>query len=208
VTTARGKFITVEGMDGAGKSSHLKFLAEALGRRAPGIVMTREPGGTEFAERLRQILLAQSMDPLAETLLMFAARSDHVRLVIRPALMAGNWVLCDRYSDATYAYQGGGKGVSMQLIRVLADSVHADVMPDRTFVFDCSFDIAHERLSRSGRALDRFETEGSAFFGRVRQTYLEIAKAEPQRVTLIDATLDPVGVQAGLEAALRSLEGT
>ncbi len=189
-------------MDGAGKSSHLKFLAEALGSRAPGILVTREPGGTELAEKLRELVLEQAMDPVAETLVMFAARSDHVRRVICPALLEGTWVLCDRYSDATYAYQGGGKGVSTELIRTLADSVHRDATPDRTIVFDCSFEVASERLARAGRKLDRFEAEGGAFFGRVRAAYLEIARAEPKRVTLIDASVEPAAVQAALARAI------
>lgn len=203
--TARGKFITVEGVDGAGKSSHLEYIASKLRAMAPVVVVTREPGGTELAERLRALVLGSSMDPLAETLLMFAARSDHVRQAVQPALEAGKWVLCDRYTDATYAYQGGGKQVPMALIRALAEAVHAHAFPDRTFVFDCSYEVAHARLARTGRALDRFETEGPAFFGRVRAAYLELARAEPARIVVIDASATPDAVERELEAALRSL---
>lgn len=203
--SARGKFITLEGMDGAGKSSHLQFLAEKLRQRAPSVLVTREPGGTEVAEQLRAIVLGQTMDPIAETLLMFAARSDHVQKVILPALKAGTWVLCDRFTDATLAYQGGGKNVSAQLIRALADSVHPDLRPDRTFMFDCSYEVARGRLARSGRALDRFEIEGPEFFGRVRAVYLGLAKEDPGRVVVVDASCAPQRVREDLDAALGSL---
>lgn len=184
----RGKFITLEGLDGAGKSSHLHFLAEKLEARGMRVLVTREPGGTDLAERLRQLVLGEAMDPIAETLLMFAARSDHVRKVIVPALDGGTWVLCDRFTDATLAYQGGGKNVSRQLIRTLAEAVHQDLRPERTFVFDCSYDVARQRLATAGRALDRFEREGRGFFDRVRAVYLELAAEESGRVVLVDAS--------------------
>lgn len=202
--TARGKFITLEGMDGAGKSSHLQFLEAKLRSRAE-VLVTREPGGTELAERLRELALGQPMDPVAETLLMFAARSDHVRKVIVPALKEGTWVLCDRFTDATLAYQGGGKNVSQQLIQSLVEAVHSDLQPDRTFVFDCTYEVARERLGNSGRALDRFEAEGAAFFQRVRAAYLDLARTDPGRVVLVDAAVTPQAVQKQLETALGDL---
>jgi len=186
---SRGKLITVEGVDGAGKSTHIPYIAERLRGRAARILVTREPGGTGLAERLRQLLLSEPMDPIAETLLMFAARADHVGRVIAPALVEGNWVLCDRFTEATFAYQGGGKGVAQDLIRRLAEATHPGLAPDRTLVFDCPYEVARERLDRTGKTLDRFESEGRDFFERVRGSYLAQAAAEPGRVRVIDASL-------------------
>jgi dTMP kinase len=197
------RFITLEGMDGAGKSTHQQFIADAVaaasGRHA---IVTREPGGTDLAERLREAILTQSMDPVAETLLIAAARADHVARVIRPALQAGTWVVCDRFYDATFAYQGAGKGVPVDLIERLAEAAHPGLRPDRTLVFDCSYDIARKRLSASGKKLDRFEREDRAFFERVRAAYLQRAKAEPERVRIIDASADVVAIRKSLEQAL------
>jgi dTMP kinase len=184
----RGRFITLEGVDGAGKSTHLAWIAQHLRRGGREVVMTREPGGTPLAEKLRALVLAEPMDPLAETLLMFAARADHVRRVILPALVRGAWVVCDRFTDATAAYQGGGKGVPADLIRSLAQSVHPDLVPDQTLVFDCPYEVTRSRLSASGRPLDRFESEQRAFFERVRTAYREIGQAEPGRVRIIDGS--------------------
>jgi dTMP kinase len=188
VGSKRGKFITLEGVDGAGKSTHLAWIAQYLRRGGREVVMTREPGGTPLAEKLRALVLAEPMDPLAETLLMFAARADHVRRVILPALVRGAWVVCDRFTDATAAYQGGGKGVPSDLIRSLAQSVHPKLMPDQTLVFDCPYEVTRSRLSASGRPLDRFESEQRAFFERVRSTYQEIGQSEPGRVRIIDGS--------------------
>lgn len=185
----RGKLITVEGVDGAGKSTHIPHIAERLRSRALKILVTREPGGTLLAERLRQLLLGETMDPIAETLLMFAARADHVGRVISPALAEGTWVLCDRFTEATIAYQGGGKGVAADLIRRLAEATHPGLVPDRTFVFDCPYEVARERLDRTGKTLDRFEREGREFFERVRASYLAQARAEPGRIRVIDASV-------------------
>lgn len=196
----RGKFITLEGVDGAGKSSHLQFLAEKLQGHGLRVLVTREPGGTDLAERVRELVLGEAMDPIAETLLMFAARSDHVRKVIVPALERGTWVLCDRFTDATLAYQGGGKNVSRQLIRTLAAAVHQNLHPDRTFVFDCSYDVARQRLGMAGRALDHFEREGRGFFERVRSVYLELAAEESGRVVLVDASRSVEAVRETLAA--------
>jgi dTMP kinase len=191
VKQKRGKFITLEGVDGAGKSTHLAWIAEHLRQGGHEVVVTREPGGTPLAEKLRALVLSEPMDPLTETLLMFAARADHVQRVILPALTRGAWVVCDRFTDATAAYQGGGKGVSAQLIRRLAHSVHPDLMPDRTLVFDCPYEISRSRLSASGRALDRFEAEERAFFERVRTAYRHMAQAEPGRVRIVDGSKTP-----------------
>ena len=197
------RFITLEGMDGAGKSTHLQFIADALaaasGRRA---IVTREPGGTDLAEQLRRAILEEPMDPMAETLLIFAARAHHVRKVIRPALDSGSWVVCDRFLDATYAYQGAGKGVPAELIERLSAAAHPGLAPDRTLVFDCSYEVARGRLAGSGKRLDRFEREDQAFFERVRGAYLTRARAEPDRMRIVDAAADVTTIRKSLERAL------
>lgn len=198
----RGKFITLEGVDGAGKSTHIAWIAELLRAKGREVVVTREPGGTPLAEKLRALVLAEAMDPLAETLLMFAARADHVQKVIAPALARSAWVVCDRFTDATLAYQGGGKGVSMDLIRRLAQAVHPGLEPDQTLVFDCSYEVSRSRLSASGRALDRFEAEERAFFDRVRAAYRKLAGAEPDRVALIDGSKVPKKVKVEIKNSL------
>ena len=201
----RGKFITVEGVDGAGKSTHLPFIADLLGSRGRKVVLTREPGGTELAEKLRKAVLAEPMPALVETLLIMAGRADHVARVIRPALEAGSWVLCDRFADATEAYQGAGNGVPQDLIARLGAAAHPGLVPDRTLVFDCSYEIARQRLAGSGKALDRFEREDRAFFERVRKAYQELGKAEPRRVRIIDATQPVPEIRKALEKALADL---
>ena len=201
----KGRFLTLEGVDGAGKSTHQKFIADFLAQRAPHVVQTREPGGTELAEKLRAAILGDAMSPLAATLLVFAARSDHVARVIRPALETGQWVVCDRFTDATLAYQGAGQGVALELIRSLAQAAHGGLQPDRTLVFDCSYEIARSRLAQSGKMLDRFEREDRAFFERVRAAYLELARAEPARVRVIDATASVPQIRTLLEKHLVDL---
>ncbi len=200
--SVRGRLITLEGVDGAGKSTHIDFLAQRLQARGRPPLVTREPGGTPLAEKLRALVLTEPMTPLTETLLMFAARADHVERVIRPALESGRWVLCDRFTDATAAYQGAGKGVSQDLIRRLAEASHPGLLPDRTLIFDCPYDVARRRLAASGRTLDRFENEGAEFFDRVRQAYLARAVAEPERIRLIDATKTIEDIQKTLEEAI------
>ena len=201
--SAAAKFITLEGVDGAGKSTHLQFIADAVaaasGRHA---IVTREPGGTDLAEHLRRAILEEAMDPLAETLLIFAARAHHVRKVIRPALDAGSSVVCDRFLDATYAYQGAGKGVPVELIERLSAASNPGLAPDRTLVFDCSYEVARKRLAGSGKKLDRFEREDEAFFERVRAAYLARARAEPRRMRIIDAAADMAAIRKSLEGAL------
>jgi dTMP kinase len=188
----RGRFLTLEGVDGAGKSTHVAWIAEQLRARHHAVLVTREPGGTPLAERLRELVLAEPMDPIAETMLLFAARTDHVQRVIAPALEAGTWVLCDRFTDATFAYQGGGKGVAAELIAHLAQVSHDGLLPDRTLVFDCPYEVSRARLGATGRLPDRFEREGREFFERVRQAYLALAHANPERIRILDAsrTLD------------------
>jgi dTMP kinase len=198
----KGRFITLEGVDGAGKSTHQKFIADFLATKAH-VIQTREPGGTELAERLRAAILSDPMTPEVETLLIFAARADHVARVIRPALEAGTWVVCDRFHDATYAYQGAGKGVSADLIGRLGEAAHPGLRPDRTLVFDCPYEIARKRLE--GKTLDRFEREERAFFERVRNTYLARTKAEPARMRLIDASVAVAEIRKALERNLADL---
>jgi len=200
--SVRGRLITLEGVDGAGKSTHIDYLAQRLQARGRQPLVTREPGGTPLAEKLRALVLTEPMTPLTETLLMFAARADHVERVIRPALESGRWVLCDRFTDATAAYQGAGKGVSQDLIQRLAEASHPGLQPDRTLIFDCPYDVARRRLAASGRTLDRFENEGAEFFDRVRQAYLARAAAEPERIRLIDATKTIEDIQKTLEEAI------
>jgi dTMP kinase len=201
----RGKFITLEGVDGAGKSTHVQFVADALERPRRHIIVTREPGGTDLAEKIRHAILAEPMEPLAETLLIFAARADHVARVIRPALAAGSWVVCDRFTDATVAYQGAGHGVALAFIEQLAEAAHPGLRPDRTLVFDCPYEIAAERLAASGRTLDRFEREDRAFFERVRNAYLARAKAEPGRMRIINAGGKLADIRRSLEEHLADL---
>jgi len=200
-----GKLITLEGVDGAGKSTHLQFIADSIRSQQRHAIVTREPGGTELAERLRDTILEHAMDPVAETLLMLAARADHVSRVIRPALQAGSWVICDRFSDATVAYQGAGKGVSPDLIRTLSEASHPGLRPDRTLVFDCSYEVARDRLKSSGKALDRFERENREFFERVRGSYLAAAKAEPARVRVINAAASLDDIREAIGRSLHNL---
>ncbi|HEY3075739.1 MAG TPA: dTMP kinase [Burkholderiales bacterium] len=197
------KFLTLEGVDGAGKSSHIEFIADAVRTKGAHVVVTREPGGTDLAERLRAVILGEPLTPVVETLLVFAARSDHVARVIRPALKTGQYVICDRFTDATIAYQGAGNGVSADLIARLAEAAHPGLKPDLTLVFDCPYDVARARLAKSGRPLDRFEREDRAFFERVRGAYLALAKAEPKRVRVIDASGDAAAVREQIKSALQ-----
>jgi len=197
--------VTLEGVDGAGKSTHVAWIAERL--RAPGrkVLVTREPGGTALAERLREVVLAEPMDPIAETMLLFAARADHVRREIGPALAAGTWVLCDRFTDATFAYQGGGKGVAAELIAHLAQVSHDGLLPDRTLIFDCPYEVSRERLNRAARPPDRFEREDREFFERVRQAYLGLARSDPERIRIIDAAGSPAEIKKIVEEEISDL---
>jgi dTMP kinase len=202
-----GLFITLEGPEGAGKTTNREFLAERLRAAGRETLLTREPGGTPLAERIRELLLAPTDEPMAsdtELLLMFAARAQHLDQVIRPALAAGKVVLCDRFTDATYAYQGGGRGLSEARIAVLEDFVQGTLRPDLTLVFDLPVEVGLARAAARGR-LDRFEQEGRAFFEAVRQTYLRRAAGDPQRYRIIDAGQPLSDVQCQLERLLPEL---
>jgi dTMP kinase len=204
----RGRFITLEGVDGAGKSTHVAWLTEAIAARGHNLVATREPGGTELGESLRELLLTRAMAHDTEALLMFAARREHVEQVIRPALLRGDWVLCDRFSDATYAYQGGGHGVALARIAELERFVHDDCRPDLTILFDLPVEVSRQRLGKAqveGRVLDKFEREAQAFFERVRATYLARAAAEPARFRVVDSTQSLAAVRAQLAGLLTEI---
>jgi dTMP kinase len=198
------KFITFEGMDGAGKSTHIGWFAEALRQRGHDVVVTREPGGTLLGEQLREILLNQPMDIGTEALLMFAARLEHIEQVIRPGLRAGNWVISDRFSDASFAYQGGGRGLSWKKLGQLEQWVHPDLQPDLTLFFDVPVDVARQRLANNV-SLDRFEKEQADFFERVRAGYHKRIQQHPQRYVVIDATENVDNVKLKLEAIISTL---
>lgn len=185
---SRGRFITLEGIDGAGKSTHLDGLVTALRARGKTVVATREPGGTELGERLRALLLGQPMHLETEALLMFAARREHLDKVILPALEAGTWVVSDRFTDASFAYQGGGRGLAYEKLASLEQWVQGGLQPDQTLLFDVPTEVARARLAATGHAPDRFEQEQQDFFERVRQAYLERATREPGRFIRIDGT--------------------
>ncbi len=180
------RFITFEGVDGAGKSTHLEWFADQLRQRGINLLVTREPGGTSLGERLREILLHQPMHAETEALLMFAARREHVEQVIRPALQRGTWVISDRFSDASFAYQGGGRGVPLAKLEQLEQWVHGDLQPDLTLLFDIPIEVARQRLANNV-SLDRFEQERGEFFERVRQAYLARAAKTPHRFAVIRA---------------------
>jgi dTMP kinase len=205
-----GRFITFEGGEGVGKSTQLQRAADWLRRSGVEVVLTREPGGTPRAEVLRQVLLARTDEPMpqaCELLLMFAARASHLAGLIEPALARGAWVLCDRFTDATYAYQGGGRGMATADIDALVRIVHPLRQPDRTLLLDAPVELGMARAgARNGTAgPDRFETERTEFFERVRQCYLSRAAREPARFRLIDASPDPSRVEQAVRAALQSL---
>ena len=182
-----GKFITFEGIDGAGKSSHIDSVVDFLRRHGLSVVSTREPGGTPLGEKLRELLLSEAMHLETEALLMFAARREHLAQLIEPALARGDWVVCDRFSDATYAYQGGGRGLDKTKFEQLEQWVHGHLQPDLTFLFDLPPAVAGRRIAAQGRQLDRFEQERADFHSRVRQAYLERAAQSPQRMVVINA---------------------
>lgn len=200
-----GKFISLEGMDGAGKTTVLNLVGDWLAQQGHAVLMTREPGGTPLAEEIRQLLLTpreEAMHPDAELMLMVAARVQHVRTKIEPALAAGQWVVSDRFFDASYAYQGGGRGLDMARIARLHDWAIADFSPDLTLLLDVPVALGKARVAGRGEAQTRFEDEQMAFYERVRQAYLARAEAEPQRMVVIDASQTPEGVAAQVRAAL------
>jgi dTMP kinase len=201
----RGRFITLEGMDGAGKSTHLPWIARRLEQHAV-VCLTREPGGTPLGERLRALLLdpAQQPHPETEALLMFAARREHLARVVAPALEAGQWVLCDRFTDATFAYQGWGRGVALAKLEMLEHWVQNGLQPDLTLYFDLAPQLARARIADT-RELDRFEREQLAFFERVRAGYLDRARANPHRFRIIDAAQSVETIQRNLAQILDAL---
>lgn len=193
----RGRFITVEGIEGVGKSTSVGFICERIGAAGYGVVSTREPGGTPLAEDIRNVVLAERQEPVpaaAELLLMFAARSVHLENLILPALERGDWVVCDRFTDATLAYQGYGRGQDTAHIRRIADIVHPGLWPDLTLLLDAPLAVSRQR-SRDRGISDRFENEQGAFFERVRAGYLALAEAEPERFAVVDASRPLQAVQ-------------
>jgi dTMP kinase len=204
----RGRFVTLEGIEGAGKSTVARYVLEWLQARGQRAVLTREPGGTPLAERVRELVLkpdGEAIPPAAEMLLMFAARSLHLANLIRPALARGEWVICDRFTDATRAYQGGGRGVARTTIESLAQLVHADLQPDLTLLLDLPVATGMARARARRGETDRFEQEQGAFFERVRVAYLELARADAQRFCVVDAARELPAVQASVAQALAGL---
>lgn len=201
----RGKFITFEGIDGAGKSSHVEWLAELLRGKGLTVQVTREPGGTELGEKLRELLLNEPMHLETETLLMFAARREHLARLIEPALARGEWVVCDRFSDATWAYQGGGRGLDKSKFLVLEHWVHDHLHPDLTLLFDLPLDVARERIVLANRVLDKFEQERADFHERVRQAYLDRAHGNPARMRVIAADNTLENIRKQLEVIVASI---
>ena len=204
MTNKRGLFLTLEGAEGVGKSTNIAFITEYLEQHGIEYVLTREPGGTQLAEKIRDLLLAvheEPMSELTELLLVFAARAQHLDNVIEPALATGKWVVCDRFTDATFAYQGSGRGLSVETIDQLQSMVQGELRPDLTLILDLDPEIGMERASNRGE-LDRFEREQQSFFRNVRQAYLDIAEAEPARCLVIDASKPLEEVKLELLAAL------
>ena len=205
---APGRFVTLEGIDGAGKSTHVPWIAERIAELGRTVVSTREPGGTPVGETLRALLLHQPLTRDTEALLMFAARREHLEAVIRPALARGDWVLCDRFTDATFAYQGGGHGVPIERIRELERWIGGDCRPDLTLLFDVPPEVSRARLGRAqaeGRELDKFEREADGFFERVRNAYLARASADPRRFRIIDSARPLADVRAEIALHLVAL---
>jgi dTMP kinase len=200
----RGRFITFEGIDGAGKSTHIGHVTALLKHAGRTVVSTREPGGTPLGEKLRDLLLHETMHLETEALLMFASRREHVAQVIEPALAAGSWVLSDRFTDASFAYQGGGRGLDRSKLDALEGWVHPGLQPDLTLLFDVPLAVARARLN-STRTLDRFEQEEAGFFERTRGEYLRRAAAAPDRIVVIDSTRPVDDVRTAIDAALERL---
>lgn len=201
------RFITLEGTEGVGKTSNLNFIEQQLANAGIHFITTREPGGTPLGEHIREILLGknyQGMSHDTELLLMFAARAEHVNKVIKPAMAEGKWVLCDRFTDATYAYQGGGRQLSMERIAGLENWVLGDLRPDLTLLLDAPVDIGRERAGKRSEP-DRFEQEKDAFFNRVRDAYLARAQQEPERIKIVDASQELEQVQADIKNVLKQV---
>lgn len=200
----RGKFISFEGIDGAGKSTHIAFVQNYLASHGMHIVSTREPGGTPLGEALRQLLLHEKMHLETEALLMFAARREHIAQVIEPALARGDWVISDRFTDASFAYQGGGRHLDLTKLNALEQWVHPHLQPDLTFLFDVPLEVARARLDAT-RTLDKFEQEDADFFANTRAEYLRRAAEFPERFRVIDSTQSIETIQVQLQTHLRAL---
>ena len=203
-STARGKFITFEGIDGAGKSTHIGFVTDYLTSRGKRVVSSREPGGTPLGERLRDLLLHEKMHLETEALLMFASRREHIAQVIAPQMAAGHWVLSDRFTDASFAYQSGGRGLERAKMEALENWVHPGLQPDLTLLFDVPLDVARQRLDAT-RTLDKFEREQADFFEKCRNEYLRRASQFPQRIVVIDSTRSIEAIQERLAEVLENL---
>ena len=201
-----GKFITLEGVDGAGKTTHVEFIKKYLADLGINFIMTREPGGTLLGEQLRELLLHEEMSPETETLLMFAARNEHIEKVIRPNLREGKVVISDRFTDATYAYQSGGKGVKEKKVDILKEWVQGSLRPDLTFLFDLSVEISIERLNKT-RELDKFEREEKSFHENIRQKYLLLAKASPERFCILNSEESIEEIQNQIKLKLDKVVG-
>jgi len=201
----KGKFITLEGVDGAGKSTHLNWLVETLRSRGKTVIQTREPGGTPLGEKLRELLLHEPMHLETEALLMFAARREHLEQVILPAVQRGGWVVCDRFTDASFAYQGGGRGLSTDKLAELERWVQGEVQPDLTLLFDLPIDIAAQRMAGAARTLDRFEQEKADFHERVRAAYLARAAENPARFRVLDGRQSIEQIKNQLEVIISSV---
>jgi dTMP kinase len=204
MTVKPGKFITFEGIDGAGKSTHIQFVSECLRARGIDLVSSREPGGTPLGEKLRELVLHQPMHLETEALLMFASRREHVAQVIAPALARGAWVISDRFTDASFAYQGGGRGLARAKLEALEQWVHPDLQPDLTFLFDVPLEVARARLDAT-RDLDKFEQEQADFFNATRNEYLRRAAQFPQRFRVIDSSRTIPEIRQQLQAIVESL---
>jgi dTMP kinase len=202
----KGKFITIDGIEGAGKSTQIAFITEFLEKRGKRVILTREPGGTDLGEKIRQLLLDKNntMHPDTELLLMFAARNEHIQQKIKPALARGDWVLSDRFTDASYAYQGNGRKLGMERIRALDVWTLGDFMPDMTFLLDLSVENGMQRVEKRGEK-DRIEQEDLAFFQRVREAYIQRAKDFSSRIKLIDASGSVAKISTQIEIILEQL---
>lgn len=201
----RGKFITLEGVDGAGKSTHIPFILDLVRSKGIEVVSTREPGGTPLGERLREILLQQPMHPQTETMLMFAARHEHIMQVIEPSLAGGAWVLSDRFTDASFAYQCGGRGVPKEKVSALEQWVQGALQPDLTLLFDVPVEVSTQRLA-GARDPDKFERENADFFHRIRNAYLARAQADPVRFRVIDANRSIEEVRESLKKIILNIQ--
>jgi dTMP kinase len=203
-----GKFISIEGIEGAGKSTQINFIRDFLEAKGKRVVVSREPGGTELGEQIRELLLAPrqaGMSEDTELLLMFAARAEHIHQKIKPALMRGDWVLCDRFVDATFAYQGGGRGIERDRIQTISDWTLKGIQTDLTLLFDLPVAVGQSRVVKRQQQKDRFEQEKAVFFEKIRHCYLQRAETEPERIKIIDASREIEAIQSQISSILNAL---